>query len=1200
MSKEIKQNLFKFVTVRNPQLIDKKEGHPGFVFHPNEADSVFFQAINGSTSGRTSATLIPQTNKQKLETAASSFVAYVTRKEVSAVNSELYAFSSWLMRNKNNLSFQAIQDNLNGASLLNRDRKEDIVLWDNLIYQTVTKQSVYTREALIQMLIADQFLNAFINASLIVIDGKFNKAQQEEFTRRACASVVLSNSLFEVKSQTTEKPIKVSPEAEKQLENTTVTTLAKLETAGYKALLEELKFIEIDHNNFVKSAYKTALDLHNADVKRLLDEAVLVTVTETNPETGEVTTRETYPKLNLPVFRYQSASAITDSNLKGKLSPESYTLVKKAQLTRYSTFDEVRKAIGEAVKKNTKTILENTTKTAKKISVGGSVISNITPSVNAANYYISLIGSQTEQDAVLAFNVLGNENTPTAIQCNATLGDGSVLSTADLNVMSNTNGFIMIKLLEAANLTVGSTVEFTGTITFDSGVIYSFTKTIQVKRGRVTGIFSIASADTGNDTNDTTTDATNGKTFGITSLGIADFRRVEQEVCCYVAGEVSHIENVMAREYKERETRSLTSIENTSEDTTESETEKLTDTTTTERNEMQSEVANVITEDQSSSSGANANVSYSPDILGGGSINTGAFSDSASSSSTSNSNTQAQTYAQEVTERAMERIVRKVSKKRTSRILREFEENNTHGFDNRKGDKHITGVYRWIDKIYKNKLINYGKRLMYEFAIPEPAKFFKEAIYKKAESNTLDTGIILPTKPMHPSEFGLHSAADLVAVDYQPIAAAYNAEVTALQPETIKLSKAFKLAFQDNNKQEGSSIDDGVEIPEGYEAVRYSVDGSMFHHGNLGDNEARIGIAIGGQQSHDFHQERVISISEAYLENIRNEVAVSASTYDVMTASFNVYVECSRTDDAEATWRDITFKAIMDAYKDRVEEYNAQVALNAGEDGAKLKFNPAFNRSLEKKELKRVAIELLSKPKGHEVSLNNYDTEAISKVKRNGTFQTHASTVKFFEQAFDWDIMAYTFYPYFYAEEADWKDLFQEQDAADPLFQAFLQSGMARTIVPVRPGFEDAVNWYMITGEIWDGQGLITDQENDLFVSIAEEMQVIEGEVEGTWETRLPTNLTIIQAGSIGLNVQGLPCNINCEANLLFDSDGNPVLDENGDQVIDNPIEQTDVLIGGNSTDTTTSEPTQAEIDEAAQAEADAEAASQAEDQANP
>ena len=121
-------------------------------------------------------------------------------------------------------------------------------------------------------------------------------------------------------------------------------------------------------------------------------------------------------------------------------------------------------------------------------------------------------------------------------------------------------------------------------------------------------------------------------------------------------------------------------------------------------------------------------------------------------------------------------------------------------------------------------------------------------------------------------------------------------------------------------------------------------------------------------------------------------------------------------------------------------------------------------------------------------------------------------------------MIAYTFYPYFYGAKADWKTLFQENDAADPLFQAFLQSGMARAVVPVRPGFEDAINWYMETGELWLGQGLVVDTDNLLYLSIAEEMQTIAGEVEATWETRMPTALTMVQAQSASLEEGGLPC----------------------------------------------------------------------------
>jgi len=240
----------------------------------------------------------------------------------------------------------------------------------------------------------------------------------------------------------------------------------------------------------------------------------------------------------------------------------------------------------------------------------------------------------------------------------------------------------------------------------------------------------------------------------------------------------------------------------------------------------------------------------------------------------------------------------------------------------------------------------------------------------------------------------------------------------------------------------------------------------------------------------------------------------------------------------------------MDAYNERLREYNEAVQANEDlptADKEKLTFNPLHNRSLEQRELKRIAIDLLAEPKGHSnnISKNDYVTGSNTDVDKSPALDAHVSSVKFFEQAFDWDIMAYTFYPYFYAKQDHWKELFQSQDAADPLFQAFLQSGMARTVVPVRPGFEDAVNWYMSTGELWEGQGLVTDQDDDLYVSVAEEMQTVEGEVEGTWETRLPTSLTVIQAGSIGLNLEGLPCNTDCETSGLFDSNENPIIQTN-------------------------------------------------------
>ena len=82
-----------------------------------------------------------------------------------------------------------------------------------------------------------------------------------------------------------------------------------------------------------------------------------------------------------------------------------------------------------------------------------------------------------------------------------------------------------------------------------------------------------------------------------------------------------------------------------------------------------------------------------------------------------------------------------------------------------------------------------------------------------------------------------------------------------------------------------------------------------------------------------------------------------------------------------------------------------------------------------------------------------------------------------------------------------------------------MQSGMARVVVTVRPGFEEAVRFYLQTGQIWNG-GEVPIIDDKLFLSIVDELRQPEGKKEGkAWSTRLPTPMTILQADSIGLKV---------------------------------------------------------------------------------
>lgn len=1129
MKNEIKNNLFRFVTLRNPQLIDDKKKTIGFIYHPDESGSKFFEAIK----------IVNETEKREaLKLEATKFSEFKTKSEVRLVNDNLYQFSIWLMRNRNHLTFESINKNTEGITPLTKP--QELAIWDNLIYQTVSKTSVYVREALIQLLIANQFLLAFQKfAANTSGDITLTEEQELEFKRRAHASVVIPMRLYgERKIQATTGKKILTASQQSTIDNTLDVTLAKERLASYQTLLEDLQEIEAAYDKNIKSTYEATLKTHNENIEKLREETtpVMVDIKDAN---GNITQVKTYPNLKLPKFTFQKESGVSEAYLNGKLSATSLKTFQTLNSNTFNEFSEVYAVINTKLINEQQFIISKSPKKGKLLNIGGAVLrANDEPVNFAFDYNIPNLMEITEEGLVIPFMMLLN-----GLQAND-VASATYTITFNNNISKSSSGFLtnqynntILRLFpEGVAFPTGTqTYTLSGTIILNNGERLGFNQLVDVKSRSNMGDFEVLGQESGDEPL-----PTNIQVYGVTNLGIADFRRVEQEICCYVSGEVSHIENVMAREYKERTTRSLTSSETTSETTEERERENLTDTTTTERNEMQSEVASVINEDESQAYGANANMSFDGKV----SFSAGAYFDAASSSSTSNSNLQAQTYAQEVTERAMERIVQKVQTKRTSRMLKEFEESNTHGFDNRKGANHVSGVYRWVDKIYKNKLINYGKRLMYEFAIPEPSKFFKEAIWKQLENNEpLESGIIKPEVPKHPSAIGVISAASITETNYQIMAAEYGAEVQHPPVFEKYIGKAFAYngVAGGGNHNENTSEAVELDIPDGYYTVYASANWTDSADSHINDSSVVVG-----------NRKITLSGTGGIVDKFVGKIPVSTSQLGNLSGNVNVSIRLYRLTETLKQWQNDTYVAIMEAYNKRLQEYNdaqnQDVITNVTSE--KMSFNPLYNRSLEKKELKRIAIELLTSPYNKETSKDNYNTATVAKVKKDAAFQNHAATVKFFEQAFDWDIMTYVFYPYFYANENNWKDLFQTQDAADPLFQAFLQSGMARTIVPVRPGFEDAVNWYMATGEIWNGQGLVIDQDDDMYVSIAEEMQTVEGVVEGTWETRLPTNLTVIQAGSIGLNVEGLPCNLDCDHEELFDSDGNP-------------IKQTNALIGG-------------------------------------
>lgn len=183
----IVSTLFRFVSTRNPQLLSKTEQERGFVYYPKgeKANSHFLVDLEDEEDSDTRRTL--------LEGRAATYSNLRKRSLVEAISPDLYEFSHWLMKNKNVLTIEQVDTKLAEAAVTNLTGTQLIQIWDNLHYQVLTKRSSAVREALIRMIVADNFLKKDDSRS-----GDSDKLinTDEELQRLAHAYVVIENEVL--------------------------------------------------------------------------------------------------------------------------------------------------------------------------------------------------------------------------------------------------------------------------------------------------------------------------------------------------------------------------------------------------------------------------------------------------------------------------------------------------------------------------------------------------------------------------------------------------------------------------------------------------------------------------------------------------------------------------------------------------------------------------------------------------------------------------------------------------------------------------------------------------------------------------------------------------------------------------------------------------------------------------------------------
>lgn len=600
---------------------------------------------------------------------------------------------------------------------------------------------------------------------------------------------------------------------------------------------------------------------------------------------------------------------------------------------------------------------------------------------------------------------------------------------------------------------------------------------------------------------------------------IANLRIVEQELLAYEPGYIAHIQNTLQGEFNEKTTRRLLRTEETTFSSSEREYTDERDTQSTDRFSMEKETSRTLQEDTEVYVNGELSASYGPVSL---SIGAGY----ANNTSIGESNSQAVSYAKEVVQRSLQRLIEKTKDERTVKTINEFEETNRHGLDNRGGDTHVVGVYRWLDQLNKVTIKTYDKRMMIELMIPQPAKYH---LSNFAENKDLQVEV---AEPVHPSELqiagintsvAIKSHKDLTEFNYALIAANYGATIDPIPQEF----KAIATSIADGGAKDGSAAalkeSKDIIIPEGYRAFSlqsaYSSDnGSAWaNHIYMGGNWMVSNGAYSTNSPFDF-------------EGSTNAITVRWNS-SFIGASF--HITCQLTEYAKEQWQIKTFNAIMDAYEKKKAAYDNAVAEAKANSGIRIKgTNPAYNKQLIRSELKKQALYLMS----HCKFIDNVKVYEDGTVKNCCEAFSKGQVIKFVDSIFEWGNLTYSLYDYFYAKKEEWSMLYNISDP-DPLMNNFLRAGEARLIIPVAKGKEVAAMNFLTLGRPYIGDLMSMDilDVADEFLTEEPLEEIVIFDDAPLAEPPLkplvsPTTLTILECSSGGITpnkylINGTSCN---------------------------------------------------------------------------
>lgn len=666
--------------------------------------------------------------------------------------------------------------------------------------------------------------------------------------------------------------------------------------------------------------------------------------------------------------------------------------------------------------------------------------------------------------------------------------------------------------------------------------------------------------------------------FGITNnslirdVGKAHLLVVKQHLLRYEEVDVAHIENVMKGETRSYEHRYLDRFEEalTFENEKTVETEKEQENK--ERFELNREASKTIKEDHKFSADLSVSGKFGPAVDFSSNVGYEYGSETESEISTSSE------YAKDIMDRSLERVNERVREERITKILKENETKNLHSFTNTSSEggisvdpTHFSGVYQFVDKVYRAQVFDYGLRQMFDLMIPEPSSYLWH--FNRESDTSAEFNRNKPTFDINP--FLIEYSELTRELHYTNLANTYGATGIEPPPSTRVVTFSYQQPKSEESTSGGSQWapeDKGptggwqfyppaildIDIPQKYQPNKIEIHIQAFSdnrnkkHLNFSFNfgakiqrlykspyntDAENGIPfkyiMGGNIGDDpargenflFECADSFEIAAADRFDILDEeekLKISYSSQDSANHTISIAITCEPSEELIQQWQLKTYDMLNAAYQDQLLDYESQLAqFNADRKAAEnlsqdaYGIPPSKQKQVMMTELKKHAITILTDnatskaPYNQNYSVNTHTTPpTINSLKA----KHQGEFIRFFEHAFEWSQMQYAFYPYFWSDFGRWQDKF-EFDDPNYEYQQFMQASSSRVVLPVRLGFEDAVAHYLHTGTIWNGE-TPPQIDDPLYFSIIDEIKDRAGHSDKppipygkSWEVRVPTSL---------------------------------------------------------------------------------------------